>query len=293
MIEQLKRVKSVGPPWTESEACLGRFDLFDLERIQPLDFQSAWSYNVLMDSGIFSVLIYSFLAGAATLAGAVFVLKNKSLDQKKTIYLISFSAGVLLSLALVDIIPEASELNPSGYFYAALVSFTVLYFLEQRIMMHSCAEDKCEHHHFEKGKGLMGLWGIFLHSMVDGALIGVGFEVSPVLGLTTTLAVLIHKIPDGVSVTSIMLHSGFTRKDIQKGAFLVAMATPLGAIVSYLLLSQVSEGILGLALGLSAGTFLYISASDLIPETHNKFSPWNSLYVILGILTIVSFKLFL
>ena len=243
-----------------------------------------------MLDNISSVIIYSLIAGLATYLSAQFVIKDKKLSPKGMIYFISFSAGALFALAFFHLIPEAIDLNPVNALYAAVGAFVFFYLLEQQIMMHSCSEEKCFHHHVDKSKGFVGLWGILLHSLIDGALIGIGFEVSFTLGLVTALAVLVHKIPDGLSVSTIMLHSGFTKKEASKNSTLVALATPLGAILAYFLLRGVSNEAVGLALGFSAGTFLYISASDLVPETHKNVNWLNGAFVILGIVAIMLAK---
>ena len=237
----------------------------------------------------FTIFVFSILAGLSTIVGTLIVMRKKSLSPKTLVYFISFSAGALLGLSFLHLIPEALELTENAV-YGILIAFFIFYFLEQRIMMHSCAEETCDHHHFEKAKGLMGMWGIFLHSLIDGALIGIGFEANVTLGVVTALAVLIHKIPDGISVTSIMLHNHFSRSETWRGAILTAVATPIGAVLAFIALHGVSLEILGVALGFSAGTFLYISASDLIPETHKSFNFWNSFYVLLGLLVIFLLK---
>lgn len=244
-----------------------------------------------MLSNFYLVIIYSLIAGLTTWLAAQFVIRDKRISGKTMIYFVSFSAGVLFALAFLHLLPEAVDLNPSYALYAVIGSFVAFYLLEQQIMMHSCAEEKCSHHHVDKSKGFVGLWGIMLHSLIDGALIGIGFEVNPALGLVTALAVLVHKIPDGLSVSTIMLHSGFTKKETSKGSSFVALATPVGALLAYFLLQGVSSEVIGLALGFSAGTFLYISASDLIPETHQNVNWLNGAFVILGIVAIMLAKL--
>jgi ZIP family zinc transporter/zinc and cadmium transporter len=243
-----------------------------------------------MLENLFTVLLYSAVAGLVALLAAQLVILNRKISDKKMIYLISFSAGILFALAFIHLLPEAMYLNPGHALYAVIGAFVAFYLLEQQIMMHSCSEGKCSHHHIDKGKGLVGLWGIMLHSFIDGALIGIGFEVSITLGMVTSLAVLVHKVPDGFSVSTIMIHSGFSRNKALKGSALVAAATPIGAILAYFLLQDVSNEIVGLALGLSAGTFLYISASDLIPETHRNVNWLNGAFVILGIAVIILAK---
>lgn len=243
-----------------------------------------------MLKGFYSTISYSLVAGLVTLLSAQLVIRGKKISDRKMIYLVSFSAGILFALALIHLMPEAIELNSEYAFYASIAAFVAFYLLEQQIMMHSCSEKKCSHHHVDKSKGLVGLWGILLHSLIDGALIGIGFEVNFTLGLVTALAVLVHKIPDGLSVSTIMLHGGFTKKEALRNSSFVALATPLGATIAYFLLQEINESAVGLALGFSAGTFLYISASDLIPETHKNVNWLNGFFVILGILLIAASK---
>ncbi|RJO62303.1 ZIP family metal transporter [candidate division WS5 bacterium] len=243
-----------------------------------------------MIDNLSSIILYSLFAGLATFLSAQFVIRDKKLTKKGMIYFVSFSAGALFALAFFHLIPEALFLNPSNALYAAVGAFVIFYLLEQQIMMHSCEEEKCSHHHVDKSKGIVGMWGILLHSLIDGVLIGIGFEVDFTLGLITALAVLVHKIPDGLSVATIMLHSGFSKKDTSRNSTFVALATPIGAILAYFLLRNVSNDFIGSALGFSAGTFLYISASDLIPETHENVNWFNGVFVIFGIVAIFATK---
>lgn len=246
-----------------------------------------------MVNNLGSIIIYSLVAGLATFLAAQFVIRDKKISKNGQIYFVSISAGALFALAFFHLIPEALELNKAWALYAAVAAFVAFYFLEQQIMMHSCEEAKCTHHHIDKSKGIVGMSGILLHSLIDGALIGIGFEVSFTLGLITALAVLVHKIPDGLSVASIMLHSGFSKKETSRNSSLVALATPIGAIIAYFLFRGVSPEIVGLALGFSAGTFLYISASDLVPETHENVKFFNGIFVVLGIVAILVAKAYI
>ena len=104
----------------------------------------------------------------------------------------------------------------------------------------------------------------------------VGFEAGPTLGIITALAVLLHELPEGITVTGILLYGAMKRTKVFFYSLIVALATPLGAILSYLFLRGISPNIVGALLALAAGSFIYIAAADLIPETHkarNKFHP--------------------
>lgn len=240
-------------------------------------YNSVWERKKLMLSNI---VIYSLLAGLATIAGMFLVLNNENWARRNTIYLISFSAGVLLSVAFTHLIPEALKLNSNGLLWL-LFGFVFFYILEHLIIIHSCQEDDaCTVHPIDK----IALLGMGFHSLLDGVIIGIGFEISNTLGLLTTLAVLLHKLPDGISMVSVLLHSDYTKKKARDYSLLVASMTPIGAILSYLFLKNISTGILGIFLAVAAGSFLYIASADLIPEIHKKSKILNIVLLIVGII---------
>lgn len=231
-------------------------------------------------SQFWSILIYGLIAGGATIIGAYLVFIRESWARKNSIHLISFSAGVLLSVGLGQLLPEAQTLSNNAIVFL-LISFVLFYILEHGLIMHACLEDDdCEVHPIDR----IALFGLGFHSLLDGIVIGVGFEISPALGIIATLSVLIHKLPDGISMSSILLHSQYSRKKTINSSLLVALATPIGAVGSYFLFQGISENILGILLALAAGSFLYVSATDLIPEIHKKSQVTNIVLVILGII---------
>lgn len=231
-------------------------------------------------SQFWSVLIYSLIAGAATVCGIYIVLLHEAWARKNSIFLISFSAGVLLSVSVSHLIPEAQTLSPNALFWF-LVSFIFFYIVEHGIILHSCREGhKCEVHPIDK----IALLGIGFHSLLDGVVIGVGFEISFALGIVATLSVLLHELPEGISTISILLYSNYSKQKAVFYSWLVAVATPVGAIGGFALVRDISGNILGILLAIAAGSFFYVSAADLIPEIHKKSQVLNIILVILGIL---------
>jgi zinc transporter ZupT len=115
-----------------------------------------------------------------------------------------------------------------------------------------------------------------------------GFEANYKIGILTTLAVLLHELPEGVMTTGILLHSGMKRSKVLAYSILVAVATPVGAIVSQFVLSgiSISEGIIGILLALAGGSFIYVAAVDLIPETQKELKLPNVALLIAGVLFI-------
>lgn len=235
------------------------------------------------------VIIYGLIAGVATIAGAYLVLAREAWARKNSIYLISFSAGVLLAVAIGHLVPEAEGLNNSALIWF-LASFIFFYIVEHGIILHSCREGgDCVVHPIDR----IALLGMGLHSLLDGIVIGVGFEISFELGVIATLSVLIHKLPDGISMISILLHSEYQRAKAVLYSYLVALATPVGAILSFVFFKDLSVTILGALLAIAAGSFLYVAAADLIPEIHKKSKIINIVLLILGALLPFVLKYFM
>jgi len=225
-----------------------------------------------------SVLLYSGLAGAATLLGIYLVLRAETWIQRRTVYLISFAAGALIAISLLDIVPEAFELNEFGLHWA-LLSFIAFYALEKSVVVHAGHEDilACDlesEEHRRHSFGLMSFLGIGFHSLLDGVVIGAGFADSHITGIVTTIGVTLHEFPEGLSILSILLHAGFERARAIVYSAAVALATPVGAVAGFLFLRGIGPDVLGALLGIAAGSFLYIAASDLLPETHRQTSPY-------------------
>ena len=230
-------------------------------------------------SQFWQIVTYGMLAAMASLGGLYLVLHYEKWARKNSILLISFSAGVLLSVGLGHIFPEALVLNSQAVFWF-LGSFIAFYILEHGIILHTCLESKdCLVHPIDR----IALFGLGFHSLLDGIVIGVGFEVSPALGIMTVLSVLLHKLPDGISLVSILLHSGYERGRVVGYSWVVAILTLVGAVGSFFLLGGVSSSVLGILLAAVAGSFLYVAATDLIPEIHKKSQVLNIVLVVLGV----------
>lgn len=240
-------------------------------------------YNDLVNT-ILPILFYSTVAGSATILGLLLILWQEQWTKKNSIYLISLAAGVLLTSAFFHLLPEALELTGeqpsllSSPFFYMLMGFALLYILEQVIVIHTCAEDECDTHSF----GIVAALGIGLHSLLDGLVIGIGFEVDFEVGLITTLAVLLHELPEGIFTLSILLHAHLEKKQAVIYTIAVALATPIGALIAILFINNISPLFLGNLLAFAAGTFMYIGASDLIPQTHRISRKANIPLVLLG-----------
>lgn len=237
---------------------------------------------------LINVIIYSFIAGLSTIFGVYLVRRFENWTKRNTIFLLSFAIGVLLANAFFQLLPEAIEKNPT-WFYWALGSIFFLFLVEHLIIIHSCREEEYHAH----ALGTTSFLGIAFHSLIDGIIIGVGFGVSFAVGLITSLAVILHETAEGVFIYTLLMHDKAFRSKALFYAWIVALATPFGAIITFFFIQGISPFVLGWLLAAAAGSFIYIGASDLVPEIHKKYNFLNILLVLLGIIFVVVIGQFL
>ncbi|MDY6971208.1 MAG: ZIP family metal transporter [Thermodesulfobacteriota bacterium] len=230
-----------------------------------------------------NILFFSILAGFSTVLGIFLALLRESWILKFSHYINSLAAGLILGVAFFHLFPESIELTDNALFFV-LVGFLCFYFLETIMVIHSGSEI-----HFRgtdnpmHARGIVMFSGLFLHSFIDGVIIGVGFEVEETLGMLTSLGVILHELPEGVTTFSILLNS-LKRSAALTMSLLVAFATPLGGMLSLIFIGSMSDPVVGSLIALAGGSFLYIAASDLIPETHERMGLRNAGFLFSGVL---------
>ena len=212
-------------------------------------------------------MAYSFMAAGAMLLGAIIVLRFHKWAHKNSLLLISFAAGIMLAIAFAHLIPESFEMGGHSVALYILLGFLIMFFLQFVLMFHPCHDDNCDTH---RTLGPAAIAGLSLHSLVDGLILAVGFGAGTELGVLTTIAVILHKIPDGITVSGILVHDGAAPKKILTLSFLTCLWTPIGTLLGFILFKDISESSIGALLGVTAGTFIFLAASDLIPETHRS-----------------------
>jgi zinc transporter ZupT len=229
-----------------------------------------------------NIVTFSLIAGFSTILGTLLVFYNEPWAKKNSVFLISFAAGIMLTISFLHLLPEANELFPNAWktTFVGIVSF---YILQNIVMFHPCHDEECEIHRL----GTLSFFGLAIHSLLDGISIIVGFETSWSIGILTTIAVLLHEVPEGMSITGILLHTNFTKTKIWVYSIIVALATPVGAIGGYLFLKNISKNILGILLSFTAGSFIYLATADLLPETHKKHHRANAIFFFFGVGLIV------
>lgn len=256
-----------------------------------------------MSAKWFEVVTSGTLAGMATFVGMYLVLARAAWSRRNSAALVSYAAGVLLGVGILHIVPETMALSPNTAPAWILASFVLFYFLEHHLMVHA-GHEQLHHSHLDVADGhspdcthphplgFVAFIGLGLHSLIDGLIIGSGFEAGEGMGLVAALGVIAHEVPEGIAMLSILLHYGYQRKNAVRLTTYVAIATPLGAIVSYALVRHVTLPVLGALMSFAAGSFIYIAASDLIPESHRARGWKGSLALCLGVFTAVLAGLF-
>ena len=219
------------------------------------------------------ILAASGLSGLVSLLLALALHKGKLWSHDRSHLFLSFAAGTLLTVALLDLLPHAAESyeelrGEHAIDEAALmvlVGFLAFFSIEKILLWYHCHEEKCDVH----TSPAMVLIGDTLHNFLDGVAIAVSFLVSPAVGVATTVAVFIHEIPQEVADFSVLLAGGMKPKRAIMFNVLSALASLAGALLAYFFSSKV-EGALPALLAITAGGFIYIAAADLIPEIHKE-----------------------
>jgi zinc and cadmium transporter len=153
--------------------------------------------------------------------------------------------------------------------------------MERFVFVHACEEHACDIHQM----GLPAFLGISLHSLLDGIALGAGL-ILPQLGAVVLLAVIIHKMPDSMSISSILLAAGWNRRKISWLNLLFSLTTPIGALIAFLFFRSLSAENVAIAIGISAGTFLAIATADILPQVHRieQRNPMTLVFLAVGLL---------
>ncbi|HEY4503463.1 MAG TPA: ZIP family metal transporter [Candidatus Paceibacterota bacterium] len=232
-----------------------------------------------------SVLVVSLISFIG-----IFTLSLRENILRKYIFVfISIAVGALLGDALIHLIPEALEASNNTALTSTLVIAGILLFFVLEKFMHW-------HHHGEDSEssvhavGKLVLFSDGIHNFMDGIIIATSFMVSIPVGLATTVAVILHEIPQEVGDFAVLIHAGYTKTRALWVNFLSALMAVLGAIMLFAL-GEVAESWVNWFLPMAAGGFIYIAVADLIPELHKtkeiKYSVFQIAAVVLGVAAMI------
>lgn len=239
------------------------------------------------------VLLYSITAtliiSLISLSGILTFVVGKKYLKDLLFFMISFSTGSLMGGAFFHLLPEAlaGGTEPLSVFKITLIGFIFFYVMERVLRWRHCHEDHC---HTHQPIGYQNLFGDGLHNLIDGLIIVSAFSVDTKLGISVTLSVALHEIPQEISDFGVLIYSGFSKAKALFYNLLSALLAVVGAVIGFVLIEQV-DSMVKILLPLAAGGFIYISASDLIPELHKESNMKKSLAAFVFFLAALGFML--
>jgi zinc and cadmium transporter len=220
---------------------------------------------------VITLLFYSLIAGLFSVIGAAFLLWHRSFSPKLLTGLLSFAAGTFLSAVFFELLPEAVESVSEAHpiFMFALIGFTSFFVLERVSMRYLIDRSKHTHADHTESLPLLMILGDGIHNFIDGIVLALAYVTNPALALPTALAIATHEIPQEISEAAVFLKLGWKRNRILLLNILQSLLTIPGVFIG-LWFGSSFESTLPYLLAIAAGIFLYISASDLIPEIHHS-----------------------
>ncbi len=234
-----------------------------------------------MNKEVLLPLMMSFIAGSSTIIGFLLSFYFQKSVKSFSYIVMSLAAGVLMGTAFFSIIPESYYILGENVFLWLLAGFVLFFMIEVFLGFHACVEeDTSKHNHV---LGVVAGVGIFFHSLLDGIAIALAYKVDANLGFITATAIMLHELPEGIFTFSILLNNNLKVDKAVKWTIAVALATPFGTLLAISLFPNFPREILGMLLAMAGGSFLYIAASDLIPETHKSRSTKISIFFLIGL----------
>jgi zinc transporter ZupT len=216
------------------------------------------------------ILLYGAIVAIAEVLGGVVLVYRRKWNQRTHEILLALGAGFILALVFLNLIPASYQtLGESAALYM-LIGFSVLHFFEHTVVGHlHFGEETHSHVMVSRVASLSAVFGLFIHAFFDGFAISIGMQFNFLLGVLIFFAVLLHKIPEGLTIASIMMSASYPRRKVLYATVGIGLATMVG-VVAALLFSGVNAQFTGTALAFSAGTIVYVGASDLIPEINKS-----------------------
>ncbi|MFH1056118.1 MAG: ZIP family metal transporter [Candidatus Altiarchaeota archaeon] len=234
---------------------------------------------------LYWILALTLINGLMAFTGAVTLLLSDKTLTRLLYFLVSFSAGALLGGAFIHLLPESTaELGIDNAVLTLLCGFSFFFLMEKFLHWHHCHERECTIHEYS----YMLLFGDGVHNLIDGFVIAAAFLTDTRLGLITSFLIIAHEIPQELGNFGVLLHAGMDKYKALLYNFLAQLTCVLGGLLGYFL---PLEGLTALLLPFAAGGFIYISASDLIPQLHKESDPQKSMTAFLTFLVGVAFML--
>lgn len=223
----------------------------------------------------FLTLLATFSIAALALSGSFLLFLKDYLLKRISLYLIALAAGALLGTAFLHILPEVVDGGfPEQGFLILLGGFLFFYIGEKLLHLHHGTGETDEHN--PRALGVLSLSADAVHNFVDGIVLAVAFLVDVRLGIVTTAAVALHEIPQEIAEFGVLLYAGFSKYRALLLNFLSASTVILGGVVGFLF-QEIFISFIPFVLLFAAGSFIYIGASDFVPEFKKERNPKKAL----------------
>jgi len=240
----------------------------------------------MIENGFGITFAASLLAGIITTTGILSMRRFERWAREQTTYFACFAAGILIAVSFLHLVPTSFDMNPQAPIYL-FSGYMAIHLLNRFLTVYVCDKPKTASYAF----GLVPLIGIGFHSLIDGVIFSISFNVSVFTGTMAALGMVLHEFPEGVLTYALLIRSGFSRqKGFLLSFFAAAATTPIGTALSYPLISNVDPQVLGAMLALSSGALIYVGATHLLPRAENEPRRYSLLAFLAGIviaLTIV------
>jgi zinc and cadmium transporter len=238
----------------------------------------------MMSKTFIWVMLASCLACAVTTIGIYVISKHEVWGRGNTVYFMSFAAGVLVSVSFMHIVPTSFQMHSQAPVFL-LAGYLMLYLFNRFLNLYICQEYRCENATI----GIVPMVGIGLHSLLDGVIYSVTFNVSVFTGVLAAIGMVLHEFPEGIVTFLLLERAGFSKRSSALYAFLAAaISTPLGTLVSYPFIDRIARPTLGILLALSAGALVYVGASHLLPEVEKENRRYSVISLAVGVLVAVA-----
>lgn len=215
------------------------------------------------------ILLLVLLGSVIALVGGVLFLLVKKWSKVLAKYSVPFAAGVLLTVSLIGLLPEAVHILEHQAYSIVLFTLVGVYLFESLVCQlhhHQCEND---HEHFH-GSALWVIVGDTIHNFVDGVAIAAAYLTNPGLGVITAVSTFLHEVPHEIGDFGVLLSLGWQKQKIILVNLFSSLATAIGALL--IVFFNPSQIIFGYLISISAGMFLYLGASDFLPQADNKLS---------------------
>ncbi len=210
-----------------------------------------------------AALIAAVVAALANVVGAALVTGRRVWSARDIDVMIAFSGGFMISVAVVDMIPDAITAHGITAGWMVLAGYLAVHLTQHTLVPHFHFGE--ETHHVTRAVGISALIGLMLHMLMDGVAIASGFAAGTTVGILVVAAIILHKLPEGSTVSTLFIAAGFGRGKALGAAALLGLVTVAGAM-----LTEVIAPLSEYGLALSGGVTVYVAASNLVPEFQHK-----------------------